>query len=68
MITAAVLLLLDNNNAAEMHQTRIHDDTLYKLLDLNLMAEAVTEKLILKPGVVGSFLRNFARTTDGESF
>lgn len=32
------------------------------------MAEAATEKLVLKPGVVASFLRNFARTTDGESF
>ena len=34
LITAAVLLLLDNNNAAEMHQNRINADTLQKLLDL----------------------------------
>ena len=31
------------------------------------MAEEVKEKLVLKPGVVASFLRNFARTSDGES-
>lgn len=32
------------------------------------MAEEPKEKLVLKPGVVSSFLRNFARTMDGENF
>lgn len=32
------------------------------------MAEENREKLVLKPGVVAGFLRNFGRTADGEGF